>query len=92
MLELRARERVEATILDQIIGTYLADFVKDVAQETLKAGLRAKRRAEDEVTLEFSTVRTISEHPGLCQGCRVHFLRCLLWWGPRTPAEGAAVS
>lgn len=52
MLELRAKERVEAAILDQIIGTYLSEFVKDVAQETLKAGLLAKRRAEDEVMLE----------------------------------------
>lgn len=49
MLELRAKERAEATILDHIIGIYLADFVKNVAQETLKAGLLAKRRAEDEV-------------------------------------------
>lgn len=50
MLELRAKDRVEATTLDHIIGTYLAQFVKDVAQETLRAGLLAKRRAEDEVT------------------------------------------
>lgn len=50
MLELRAKDRVEATTLDHIIGTYLAQFVKDVAQETLRAGLLAKKRAEDEVT------------------------------------------
>lgn len=50
MLELRAKNRVEATTLEHIIGTYLAEFVKDLAQETLKAGLLAKRRAEDEVT------------------------------------------
>lgn len=50
MLELRAKDRVEATTLDHIIGTYLAEFVKDVAQETLRAGLLAKNRAEDEVT------------------------------------------
>lgn len=49
MLELRAKDRVEATTLDHIIGTYLAQFVKDVAQETLRAGLLAKKRAEDEV-------------------------------------------
>ncbi len=50
MLELRAKNRVEATTLEHIVGTYLAEFVKDLAQETLKAGLLAKRRAEDEVT------------------------------------------
>lgn len=50
MLELRAKDRVEANTLDHIIGTYLAQFVKDVAQETLRAGLLAKKRAEDEVT------------------------------------------
>ncbi|CAM9946768.1 unnamed protein product, partial [Ectocarpus sp. 8 AP-2014] len=53
MLELRAKDRAEATILDHIIGTYLSEFVKDVAQETLRAGLQAKRRAEDETGLVF---------------------------------------
>ncbi|CAM9187342.1 unnamed protein product, partial [Hapterophycus canaliculatus] len=53
MLELRAKERVEAAIMDHIIGTYLSEFVKDVAQETLKAGLLAKKRAEDETGLVF---------------------------------------
>lgn len=50
MLELRAKHRVEAITLDHIIGTYLGLLVKDVAQETLRAGLLAKKRAEDEVT------------------------------------------
>lgn len=49
MLELRASRRAEATILDDILGTYLSEFVKNVAQETLKSGLLAKRRAEEEV-------------------------------------------
>lgn len=59
MLELRARERAEATILDHIIGTYLTEFVKDVAQETLKSGLLAKRRAEDEVNACYSWCRPL---------------------------------
>lgn len=50
MLELRSSRRAEATILENIVGTYLAEFVKDVARETLRAGLLAKKRAEDEVT------------------------------------------
>ena len=49
MLELRASRRAEATILDDILGTYLSEFVKNVARETLQAGLLAKRRAEEEV-------------------------------------------
>lgn len=49
MLEVRASRRAEATILDNILGTYLLEFVGDVARETLKAGLLAKKRAEDEV-------------------------------------------
>lgn len=53
MLELRAKDRAEATILDHILGTFLSEFVKDVAQETLRAGLQAKRRAEDEVTRDL---------------------------------------
>eukprot|EP00752_Nemacystus_decipiens_P010357 g9227.t1 len=53
MLELRAKDRVEAITLDHIIGTYLGQFVKDVAQETLRAGLLAKKRAEDETGLVF---------------------------------------
>ena len=51
MLELRASRRAEATILDDILGTYLSEFVKNVARETLQAGLLAKRRAEEEVGL-----------------------------------------
>lgn len=58
MLELRAKDRVEANTLDHIVGTYLAQFVKDVAQETLKAGLLAKKRAEDEVTAATGNVPT----------------------------------
>lgn len=57
MLELRAKDRAEATILDHIIGTYLSEFVKDVARETLKAGLLAKMRAEDEVNGYFRPPR-----------------------------------
>lgn len=49
MLELRAGRRAEETILDNVVGTYLSEFMKDVARETLRAGLMAKRRAEDEV-------------------------------------------
>lgn len=49
MIELRAIRRAEAVILDDIVGTYLTEFVKDIVRETLKAGLLAKKRAEDEV-------------------------------------------
>ena len=54
MLELRASRRAEATIFGQVVDTFLSEFVKDVAGETLMAGLRAKKRAEDEVGLALA--------------------------------------
>lgn len=58
MVELRASRRAEATILDDIIGTYLSEFMKDVVRETLKAGWQAKKRAEDEVGLSRLLLQT----------------------------------
>ncbi|CAM9204617.1 unnamed protein product, partial [Discosporangium mesarthrocarpum] len=53
MMEARARARGEQKTLDQIIGTFVADFIRDLAGETLRAGLEARKRAEEETGLIF---------------------------------------
>lgn len=54
MLELRVSRRAEEAILENIVGTYVGEFLRDVARETLLAGLVAKKRAEDEVRYQHA--------------------------------------
>lgn len=49
MLELRARLRAEEAVLEEILEVYVLELIRGVAKETLRAGMVAKKRAEDEV-------------------------------------------
>lgn len=49
MVDLRVNQRAEAVVLEQIVKVFLSGFIRDAARETLRAGVLARKRAEDEV-------------------------------------------